>query len=423
MTLQTRFETFLGGPTAGGFAIPQLDPALAWKIFRRIDQLRWHLNRYSMELNFLHGAMGVDAFLSFARDSGFDGAQLHFTRSGPRMGLTAESDQYLSDLAKQEGMHKLDLALDISTIQREDVNDVTRVARAMGIQTIRCYSSSGGTIQQIIRTAIEELKYAAELGSRSNIRFLLEQHERLTGPEILEILHGVDANCTLGVLFDFANPIPADRNPLEDLYEMREVIRGAHSKDVIVLPERRGQSCIGVRFGEGDLPLPKIYFDLLMLGEDEPQLDFIAVQNVVGYIAPVGRSREESSNYEYQLKSASRTPMTATEQERRLAREREDVLQHLEAAKLLLNQLRGFATEAVSAVHPGAELGPEAACVRAIEDIGQQIYGDSGRKFIWQALQASDGSELEATVLGEKEGRVLLTLAQEKHLELTQGCL
>ena len=393
MTLQARFEIFLGGPAAVGSPIPQLDAVLGRKLLERIDQLRWFLNRYSMELNFLHGALGIEEFLSISRDSGFDGVQLHITRSGPRIGLTAESDRYLSEFAEQEGTRKLDLALDISSIRREDVNDASRVARAMGVDTIRCYSSSGGTIKEIIRTAIEELKYAAELGSRSNICFLLEQHERLAGPEILEIIHGVDADRAIGVLFDFANPIPANRNPLEDLYEMREVIRGAHSKDVIVIPEAHGQRCIGVRFGEGDLNLPKIYFDLLMLGEDEPQLEFIAVQNVVGYIAPTGRLSEETLDHVYELKSASQTPMAATEQDRRLARERQDVRQHFESAKLLLNQLRSFATEAVCADDSTPELGPEAMCVRAIEEIGRQLYGNSDPMQIWSAIQTTDGSE------------------------------
>jgi sugar phosphate isomerase/epimerase len=422
MTLQARFENFLGGPVAVGSPIPILGAALGRTLLERIDQLKWFLNRYSMELNFLHGSLGIDEFLSLARDSGFDGVQLHITRSGPRIGLTAQSDRYLAELSAQEGMRKLDLGLDISTIRREDVNDAIRVANAMQVETIRCYSSSGGTITEIIRVAIEELKYVAEVGSRSNISFLLEQHERLTGPEILEIIHGVDADRTIGVLFDFANPIPANRDPLEDLYVMREVIRGAHSKDVVVLPETDGQRCIGVRFGEGDLNLPKIYFDLLMLGEDEPQLEFIAVQNVVGYIAPAGRLRDEPSNRVFQLKTASRTPMNTTGQDQRLARERQDVCQHLESARLLVNQLRAFATEAVSTADLNPELGPEAICVRAIEKMGRQLYGDSDSKRIWFALQTTDGSELEDVMLAEKEARVLLTLAREKNRELAEGC-
>jgi len=423
MTLQTRFENFLGGQAAGGIPIPQLDAAIGLKLLKRIDQLKWHLNRYSLELNFLYGTLGVDDFLSFARDSDFDGAQLHITRSGPRIGLTAESDRYLAELAEQKGTRKLEILLDISTVRREDVNDANRVARALGVDTIRCYCSAGGTIQEIIQTATEELKYAAELGSRSNICFLLEQHERLTGPEVLEIIDGVGADRSIGVLFDVANPIPANRNPLEDLDVMKEVIRGAHSKDVIILPEPRGQRCIGVRFGEGDLALNKMYFDLLMLGDDEPQIEFIAVQNVVGYLAPAGRLSDQAPDHVFQLKTASRTPMTSTEQDRRLARERDDVRHHLEAAKMLVNQLRGFATDAVCAVISTSELGPEANSVRAIEEIGRQLYGDSSAKHIWQALHVADGFELQNIVLPENEARILLGLAHEKQRELLEGCV
>jgi hypothetical protein len=176
-----------------------------------------------------------------------------------------------------------------------------------------------------------------------------------------------------------------------------------------------------VRFGEGDLALSKIYFDLLMLGEDQPQLKFIAVQNVVGYIAPPGRLQGEAMDHSFDLKSASRTPMPRLEKERRLERERQDVRRHLEAAKLLVNQLRGFATEAVCTAPLDSELGPEAACVAVVEQIGRQLYGESNAKYIWQALQATDGSELDGVLLTEKEARALLTRANDKHQELTEG--
>jgi len=424
MSLQARFERFLGGPAADGFPIPQLDAALGRKFLARTEGLRWLLNRYSLELNFLHGSWDIDALFSFARDRGFDGVQLHTTRSGPRIGLTAESDRYLAELAAQSGTRRLDITLDVSTIDRGDLNDASRVARAMGVRTIRCYSRNGGTIKEIIGTAIEQLKYAAELGSRFGICFLLESHERLTGPEILEIIDGVGAGPSIGALFDFGNPIPANRDPLADLYELRGVIRGAHSKDVIVVPEGLGQGCIGVSFGQGDLPLPKIYFDLLMLGEDKPQVEFFAVQSVVGYWAPPGRQRGESSSQVFPLKSSSKTPLAETGREQRLARERQDAHQHFEAAKLLVNQLRSYATEAVCVPDTPAKLGPEAIRIRAIEEIGRQLYGELDRKRIWQAIQTSDGSDdLDGIALDPEEARALLTVAAEKQRELRTGCV
>jgi hypothetical protein len=114
--------------------------------------------------------------------------------------------------------------------------------------------------------------------------------------------------------------------------------------------------------------------------------------------------------------------MTTIGQEHRLAREREDVSQHLESARLLVNQLRAFATEAASTADRNRELGPEAICVRAIEEMGRQLYGGSDSKQIWSALQTTDGSELEGVVLAEKEARGLLTLARQKNRELTEGC-
>ncbi len=423
MTLQSRFEKFLGGPAAAGLPIPQLDAALGRKLLSRTEVLTWLLNRYSLELNFLHGSWGIEAFFSFARDGGFDGVQLHITRSGPRMGLTAESDRYLAELAAQSGTRRLDITLDVSTIDRGDLNDASRVARAMGVRTIRCYSGTGGTIKEIIGSAIERLKYAAELGSRLGICFLLEQHERLTGPEILEILDGVGGGPAIGALFDFGNPISANRDPLADLHELREVIRGAHSKDVIVVPEGRGQGCIGVSFGQGDLPLPKIYFDLLMLGEDKPLVEFIAVQSVIGYWAPPGRHRGESSSHVFHLKTSSKTPFTEACREQRLARERQDAHEHFEAAKLLVNQLRSYATEAVCVPDTPANLGPEASRIRAIEEIGRQLYGEPDRKRIWQAIQTSDEPDLHGIALDPKEARALLTVASEKRRELRTGCV
>ncbi|HIL79814.1 MAG: hypothetical protein ABGX04_06480 [Myxococcales bacterium] len=146
MPLQARFENFLGGPAAVGSPIPPLDAALGRTLLERIDQLKWYLNRYSMELNFLHGALGIDEFLSIARETGFDGVQLHISRSGPRIGLTAESDRYLAEFTEQEGTRKLELALDISTIRREDVNDAIRVANAMQVQTIRPERAPSGLL-------------------------------------------------------------------------------------------------------------------------------------------------------------------------------------------------------------------------------------------------------------------------------------
>ncbi len=408
----------------GGFPIPTLDAATARKLLSRIDALSWHLNRYSLELNFRFGRMGVDEFLSLARGWGFDGAQLHLTRNGPRVGLSAESDEYLAALATQKGEGKrLELSLDTSTIVAADLNDAARVARAMAVRTIRCYSSTGGTIKEIVATAIERLKYAADLAAKWDLHFLFEQHERLTATEIVEILDSVGAGDRIAALFDFGNPIPANRDPLDDLYEMRHVIQGAHSKDMIILPEAEGQSCIGVEFGSGDLPLAKIYFDLLMLGDDLPQVDFVAVQSVLGYIAPASRLRSDSKDRIFASKGGSKTPINAVGREERLSREREDAHSHFESAKLIVNQLGAYATEAICVDASQKQPGPEAKRIREIESIGGQVYGESKAGLIWQHLRSSESAKPEASALDAKETDGLLTVASEKYKELLEGCV
>ena len=178
-----------------------------------------------------------------------------------------------------------------------------------------------------------------------------------------------------------------------------------------------------MRFGQGDLPLPKLYFDLLMLGEDEPQVEFIAMQSVVGYWAPPGRHRGEPSSLMFDLKSSSKTPIAETGREQRLARERHDAHHHFQAAKLLVNQLRSYATEAVCVADTPAKLGPEASRIRAIEEIGRQLYGEPDRKRIWQAIQTGNASDLDGIALDAKEARALLTVAGEKQRELRTGCV
>ena len=104
-------------------------------------------------------------------------------------------------------------------------------------------------------------------------------------------------------------------------------------------------------------------------------------------------------------------------------RERQDAHQHFEAAKLLVNQLRSYATEAVCVPDTPAKLGPEASRIRAIEEIGRQLYGEPDRKRIWNAIQTSDGSDLHGIALDPKEAKALLTLAAEKRRELRTGCV
>ena len=72
------------GHGAGGIPVPVLDESLAKKLVFRIENMKWYLNRYSLELNFNRGSLSVREFIDIARDWGFDGVQIHIAKGAPR---------------------------------------------------------------------------------------------------------------------------------------------------------------------------------------------------------------------------------------------------------------------------------------------------------------------------------------------------
>jgi len=59
--------------------------------------------------------------------------------------------------------------------------------------------------------------------------------------------------------------------------------------------------------GQGDLNLPKIFFDLLMLGSEKPQVQFLAIQMVVDYYAQGHRAESDLNTRVY-----NKRPMSVT---------------------------------------------------------------------------------------------------------------
>jgi len=342
-----QFQEFLnpsGGPVPG-IPIPILNQSLAKKITSRVDDIIWYLNRYSLELNFKHDQLGIEGFLAYAREWGFTGAQLHVAKGDPRICLTGESDEYLGDLANQGKERRLELQLDLSSTDKSEIEEAVRVARAMGILVIRCYIRLGGRFAEIFDKATKELCYAADLAGKWGIELLLEQHEFFTGPEMLEIVKTVD-NPNLGILFDFGNSITAGREPLDDIMVLQEYIRGAHCKDVLIIKTNKNWAQRGVQMGRGDLNLPKLFFDLLMLGSEKPQVKFLAIQMIVDYYAQGHRVENDPYTHVYIKRPTSATclaeDLSKDNLQKRLQQERIDAQAGFLYCKHLVENLKKF---------------------------------------------------------------------------------
>ncbi|TDI89199.1 MAG: sugar phosphate isomerase/epimerase [Caldithrix sp.] len=350
MDFQKRLLSFLDGDGHGtlGIPVPILDKALAKTLLSRIENMQWYLNRYSLELNFSRGRLSVDEFIDLARSWGFEGVQLHNAKQGPRVCLSGESDEFLRRMAKQEGKRNLDIQLDISSTSKSDIEDAARVARAIGARVIRCYIRTGGTLKEILRTAVDELSYAAEVAEKWSLEILLEQHEILTGHEMVDVIERVN-HPRIGILFDFGNPVAANREPLDDLMVMREHIRGTHCKDVRVLEASGIRAKLGVEMGSGHLNLEKIFFDLLCLGSDHAQVKFFSIQMVVDYLSLGNRSPAESKNkiFEKRNPSATAFPKNITQQalKKRLKKEKIDAQAGFNFSKNLVEDLRKLLSE------------------------------------------------------------------------------
>jgi sugar phosphate isomerase/epimerase len=350
MDFQQRLLEFVDGEGHGtrGIPVPLLDESLAKTLLFRIDNIRWYLNRYSLELNFDRGLLSRSEFIDLARHWGFDGVQLHNAKGGPRVCLTGQSDELLKEMAKQEGKRKLDIQLDISTTSKSAIEDVSRVARVIGTRVIRCYIRTGGTLKEIIETAVNEMSYVAEIADKWDQDILLEQHELLTGYEMVDVIERVGHH-RIGILFDFGNPVAAGREPLDDLMVMRKHIRGVHCKDVRILGVAGTRAKLGVEMGSGHLNLEKMFFDLLCLGSDDAQVKFFAIQMVVDYLCLSNRSPSESKDKVFAKRNPSDTalPKHITERalKKRLKKERADAQDGFIFAKRLVEKLRQLLSE------------------------------------------------------------------------------
>ncbi|MFV0408672.1 MAG: sugar phosphate isomerase/epimerase family protein [Paracoccus sp. (in: a-proteobacteria)] len=191
----------------------------------------------------------------------------------------------------------LDLHIEISTTERESVDQAVAIARAVGARNIRVYSRYEGYLSEVALQIEEDLRYLAVLADRFDLNFDFEQHEELKSHEIAALLNKV-GHPRLNALFDFGNMVNANEQPLPALRAMAPHIRQVHLKGVRIVAQGNGTGHYGVLQGspEDDMPSPRMLFELLMLGDAFPQVIAFALEQENHYAAPAFRQSDEEAD-------------------------------------------------------------------------------------------------------------------------------
>ncbi len=296
--IQSRFAAALApnldaGEVAG---IPELTPALARTLIERIDGIPLFAHAYSLLGNFTYGTLRPRDLLVYAHNHELKGVCIHLL-DGEERSLGKMDDAGLLEFGAEAKALGLDVHLEISSTEKADIDEVVRIALILGVRNIRSYSRYEGFLSEVLGRVDDDLLYLAELADAHNLQFYFEQHEELKSGEIAAALQKIN-HPRLHALFDFGNMVNACERPMDALHQLAPHIRQVHLKGIKVIPEGNGFGHRGVLQGgaEDDLPGPRMLFELLMLGESEPQLIAFALEQENHYRAPAFRLRDEDSD-------------------------------------------------------------------------------------------------------------------------------
>jgi sugar phosphate isomerase/epimerase len=355
--IQSRFAAVLAPNLDAGEldGIPELTPWLAKKLIGRIDSFPLFAHAYSLLGNFTYGTLRPRDLLVYAHNHELKGVCIHLL-DGEERGLGRMTDAELLEFRAEAKKLNLDVHLEISSTEPADVDEVVRIARILSVEHIRVYSRYEGALSAVLSHVDEDLKYLAVLADRHGLQFYFEQHEELKSREIAAALQGL-GHPRVHALFDFGNMVNACERPLDALRELSPHIRQAHMKGIRIIPDGNGFGHCGVLQGsaEDDLPGPRMLFELLMLGEAEPQLIAFALEQENHYRAPSFRSLEEGTDpfIPYRDMSSTDLPDGLTQAEM-LVQEPQWALNQLNHLRSVLAQLRELAECRLESAAPTA---------------------------------------------------------------------
>lgn len=334
-----RFQALLAAD--GAAPPPMLEAALARRILARTETLPFFAHSYTLIHNLDEALLSTRDLLDFAYTHGLHGLCLHVDDGGESSVGRMSGKERQSFRRHYEDLG-LRLHLETSASDKSEVDRATDCALDLGVSNIRLYARYEGRLSSVVERVYADMCYAAEVANKHNLHIDYEQHEDLKAAEIADILRRV-GDRRINALFDYTNSLNAHEEPLEALAILAPYIRQVHIKGGKKVIEGRGWAQLGaVQGSAGDmLPGARMLFELLMLGENEPQVVCFALEQEVGYYAPPFRLEGEEADPYIMFRKPSDTPLPKDKPlARHLLEEMRWGVQQVEWNRILVARLR-----------------------------------------------------------------------------------
>lgn len=292
---------------------------------------------YAFHLNMRFGGMAPSHLAEFAAAQRLSGLKLHVD-DGEQASLSRMDGDGLAAFAAQVKALGLELHVETSTTETSALADAVRIAHATGATSLRCYPRYEGRISQIIASTIADLRHLAEFDPTGRLRFTLEQHEDLKSQELVHIIEAV-ANPRLSLLFDFGNMINAYEMPMPALAIQAPHVTEVHVKDCLAKEDRGGWAHLACLSGEGHLPMHALFVELLLLGDERPQVSAFGLEEEEGYFAPALRRPSDGPDPFIPARTASFTDLGTGALAERLGREAAVAHRQVETVRAMLEDI------------------------------------------------------------------------------------
>ena len=254
-----------------------------------MSPIQLYLHTYSLRFHLAHQpGFDVFAFIERAAAEGFVGVCLSANDAYYRH-LGGKEPARLTAIRTHLQANNLACDVDTSGTEPTHLRTMLHIAQAVGAKHLRTYTRYSLPSAQLVAQTVQDLRAIAPLAADLGVRVLLENHEVMTGEEIVAVVTAVN-HPHIAALFDYGNSQMVMEEPMAALAAMAPISRAAHLKDHVILRAEASPngrlSVLGVPIGAGHLPIIPLTQGLLEAGCTR-----IAFENSWGYYAPVQAER------------------------------------------------------------------------------------------------------------------------------------